>query len=324
MFSAAPGSAARKTLDFYFIDVEGGQATLIVTPAGESLLVDTGWNGFNGRDAERIVKAAKDADLKHIDYVLITHHHMDHVGGAAQLAERFPVRAFIDHGDNTETGRGAELLQGVYAKALAASKRIQVKAGDKLPLKGIQAEVVSARGGLITTPLTGAGQPNPLCAGEARRADDPSENALSVGFLLTHGKFRFVNLGDLTWNKELELACPNNKLGQVDLYLTTHHGMNISGPKAIVHALNPRVAIMNNGAKKGGTPEAYQVIRSSPRLQDLWQLHFAVAGGSENNTAEAMIANPAPDCNGFYLKASVDEKGVLTVTNQRNKYSKSY
>src|SRR5688572_21151941 len=197
---------AGKDLTLHFIDVEGGQATLIVTPQGESLLVDAGWPGFEARDANRIVAAAKKAGLSKIDYLVVTHHHTDHVGGVEQLAERFPVITFVDHGDNTETGRGAEQLNASYAKAVAKGKRLTVKPGDKLPLKGVEVTVVTARGERITTPLKRAGKPNPYCSAAPRKDADPTENARSVGIVVDYGNFRFVDLGDLTWNKEIELV----------------------------------------------------------------------------------------------------------------------
>lgn len=321
---AAVSLYAAKPLDIYFIDVEGGQATLLVSPGGQSLLVDTGWPGFNGRDAARIAAAAKKAGVKALDYVLVTHYHRDHVGGVEQLAEKLPIKTFIDHGPNNETTKDPAALYETYEKIVAKGKRLIVKPGDKIPLKGATIDVVSAAGELIREPLPGAGEANPLCAGAARKAEDKSENGQSVGFLLTLGKFRFLNLADLTWNKELELACPSSKLPPVDLYLSTHHGMNASGPAAIVHAVRPRVAVMNNGAKKGGTPEAWQVIRTSPGLEDIWQLHYALAGGRDNNSPDAMIANPDEACEGRYIKVSALDTGEFTVLNTRNKYQKTY
>lgn len=317
---------AAKTLDVYFIDVEGGQATLVVTPSGQSILTDVGWPGFSGRDANRILAAAKAAKVKAIDYLVITHYHTDHVGGIDQLAGKIPIRNFVDHGGTVETSKTAGELFGAYEKAFATGKRLSVKPGDTLPLKGVEMVVVAANGEKIQQPIAGGGAANPLCAGAEKRNDDPSENARSVGTLLTFGKFRMINLGDLTWNKELELVCPNNSVGTVDVYLTTHHGMNMSGPAAIVHALAPRVAIMNNGARKGGTAEAWQVVKKSPGLEDLWQVHFAIAGGKENNSPEVFIANPEEGAGdlGHYLKLSAMPDGSFTVTNSRNKYAKSY
>ncbi len=319
------GVGAAKDLELRFVDTEGGQATLVVTPAGESLLIDAGWPGNNGRDADRIVKAAKSMGLTKIDYLLVTHYHTDHVGGVAQLAAKFPVGTMIDHGESTETNSRAQELEKTYKDVFAKGvKRLTVKPGDVLPLKGVKVEVVTARGERIPKPLKNGGQKNALCGQEAKKADDPSENARSIGILMTYGKFRFVDLGDLTWNKELELACPENAVGPVELYLTTHHGLDASGPKTIVHALQPKVAIMNNGAKKGGSPAAWQVISSSPGLRDMWQLHYAVAGGKENNVDEARIANIEEKCEGFGIEVTARKDGQFQVKNQRNGLAKSY
>lgn len=314
---------AADTLDIYFVDVEGGQATLIITPKGESVLVDAGWPTANKRDAGRIAAAARRAGVKRIDYMVVTHYHLDHVGGVEQLSETIPVGTFVDHGPNTETGANADKLNDSYSRAVAKGKHLVVKPGDLLPLKGATVRVVTARGDLLTKGLGGSGA-NPGCAGVAQKKPDPSENARSLGIVVEFGKFRFVDLGDLTWNKELELACPENRLGAVDVYLTTHHGMDASGPAALVHALRPRVAIMNNGAKKGGSPAAWQVVRNSPGLDDFWQLHFALGGGKDNNVAEDHIANMEEQCQGFGLKVSASKNGAFAVENERNGVKKSY
>lgn len=315
---------AAKTLDFYFIDVEGGQATLIVTPSKQSLLVDAGWPGFNKRDAERIKAAAKSAGIKHIDYLAVTHYHNDHVGGVPQIVAMLPVKNFIDHGPNNETNKGAKELSEAYDEAVKTGNHMVMKPGDKIPLKGLDITVVAANGERIGSALAGAGAANPLCDAASKFPEDKSENARSLGFVLNFGKFRFVDLGDLTSAKELNLVCPNNLLGTVDVYLTTHHGLDASNPKAIVHALRPRVAIMNNGAKKGGVPAAWKVIKDSPGLEDMWQVHFAVAGGKETNVPEPMIANIEENDEGKALKLSASADGSFTVTNTRNKYSKTY
>jgi len=315
---------AAKTLDVYFIDVEGGQATLIVSPSGESMLIDTGWPGFDDRDAERIAAAAKLAGVTQIDYLLITHYHVDHVGGVPALAARIPIRTFVDHGPSVETGKEADGLFRAYLHVREKGKHLAAKPGDKIPIQGIDVEVLTTAGEEISRPLPGAGTLNPLCAATKRREADPTENAQSIGTLVTFGKFRLIDLADLTWNKELELVCPNNKLGTVDVYLSTHHGLNLSGPPAIVLALRSRVAIMNNGARKGGSPEAWQVIRSSPGLEDIWQLHYAIEAGKENNAAEPFIANlnGHPDAN--WIKLSAEANGQFTVTNSRNGKTKTY
>jgi competence protein ComEC len=323
-FTLTAAAVQSHNLEIYFIDVEGGQATLIVAPPGQSLLVDTGWPDFGGRDAERIVEAARLANLKRIDYVLITHYHRDHVGGVSQLADRIPIGTFIDHGPNAESGKEADELFSAYQKLLQKTPRRVVTPADVIALGEAKVEVLTANGECIQTALHGAGQPNPYCSAVEREKDDPSENARSVGILLTFGKFRFIDLGDLTWNKELDLMCPNNRVGQVDVYLSSHHGLSISGSKALVWALHPRVAIMNNGARKGGEAEAWQVVTSSPGLEDLWQLHYALSGGKQHNVADSYVANPEENCTGKYLKLSAQSDGSFTVTNSRNGFSKTY
>jgi competence protein ComEC len=324
LFLAAASCFAAKSLDIYYLDVEGGQATLIITPNKESILVDTGWPGFNGRDADRIKAAAKSAGVKQIDYLILTHYHGDHAGGVSQLVERMPVKTFVDHGPNVETSKGAKELSEAWDKAVATGKHMVVKPGDKIPLKGgVNLQIVTANGEAIQTALPGGGAANPLCQG-ASFPEDPTENARSTGFVLTYGKFRTVNLGDLTSREEVELVCPSNRIGKVDLYLTTHHGLNTSNAQAIVHALAPRVAVMNNGARKGGSPEAWKIVKSSPGLEDLWQLHFATAGGKETNVADSFIANLDAACEGKGIKVSAMNDGSFTVVNSRNNYTKTY
>lgn len=322
---AASLCAAPKTLDVYFIDVEGGQATLLVTPSGQSMLVDAGWPGFEDRDANRIAAAAKRAGIKRIDYMLVSHYHLDHVGGLAQLAAKLPIETVVTHGPNTETGKQGERMSEIFEQVAAkARQRLVVKTGDSIPLKSVDIRVVAARGETTDAAVPGGGQANPLCANATRKADDPSENARSIGFVAQYGKFRFVDLSDLTWNKEVELACPANPIGKVDVYLSTHHGMDASNAPTLVHALQPRVAIMNNGARKGGSPDAWKVIRSSPGLEDIWQIHFAMAGGKETNAPDSFVANLEEDPQGHYIKLSAREDGSFTVLNSRNKYTKTY
>jgi beta-lactamase superfamily II metal-dependent hydrolase len=319
----APARAAR-TLQVYFIDVEGGQATLLVSPSGESLLVDTGWPDAGGRDAARIVSAAQLAGVKQIDYLVVTHYHMDHVGGVPQLAARIPIRTFVDHGPSVESGPQADLLVSAYRSVRDKAKHLLAKPGDLIPIRGINVQVLTAAGDEISKPLPGAGAPNPLCAGAKRKDNDPSENAQSIGLLITYGKFRMIDLGDLTWNKELGLACPDNKVGTVEVYLSTHHGLDLSGAPPLVQALHPLVAIMNNGARKGGAPEAWQTIHSSPGLEDIWQLHYALEAGKANNAPEAFIANLEEHCQGNWIKLSAEQDGQFTVTNGRNGKTKTY
>jgi len=311
-------SHAAEALDIYFIDVEGGQATLIVTPSGQSLLVDTGWPGNNGRDADRIVAAANLAGVRRIDYLLVTHYHGDHVGGVRQLADRIPIAHFLDHGANTDPRK--ELFEP-YTRLREKAPHTVLGLGDPIPLRGLEVKVLASDG--ITLSAAG-GPPNPLCRNASPKEDDRTENGRSVGFLLTFGKFRFLDLGDLTWNRELALVCPSNAIGTVDVYLVTHHGSASSGPAALVHALRPRAAVLNNGARKGGSPEAWQIVRNSPRLEDLWQLHFATQAGPENNAPERFIANPLEECEGRWIKLSARRDGSFKVTNSRNGFGKAY
>jgi beta-lactamase superfamily II metal-dependent hydrolase len=319
---ATPAAQTTKPLDIYFIDVEGGQATLFVTPSGESMLIDTGYPGFQDRDVNRVLSMVKQAGLTKLDYLLVTHYHNDHVGNAAAIAAKIPVGAFIDHGESVETDQPARTLYADYLKGRATGRHLLVKPGDKVPIRDLDITIVTANGERITRPLVGPAQANPLCAAFTPKAVDPSENARSVGSAIAFGRFRMLDLGDLTWNKEHELVCPSNLLGKVDVYLTTHHGVTQSGPAVLVHAVQPRVAIMNNGPKKGGAADAMRIVTSSPGLEDFWQLHHAVDAGSANQP-EAMIAN-LDESAAHSLKISAQRDGSFSVTNSRTKETKAY
>ena len=323
---AALPLAAAGGLRIYFVDVEGGQATLIVSPSGQSMLVDAGWPVKYGPGAERIAAAAKLAGLKQIDYMFVTHYHLDHVGGVPELAARIPIVTYVDHGPNTETDKMARDLEAAYNQVMAKAKHLVVKPGDRIPIEGLDVEVVEAAGAAISAPVEGGGQANPACAGVKPLEADPTENAQSAGFILRYGKFRFVDLGDLTWNKEMALACPKNLLGTGDVYLVDHHGMDISNSPALVDALHPLVAVMNNGAKKAGMPKAWTVVRDSPGLEDLWQLHYSLAGGDQHNSPEMFIANPEKGgaCQGHWLELTANADGSFTIANSRNGFTKAY
>ena len=316
--------ATSKPLQIYFIDVEGGQSTLLVSPSGESLLIDTGWPGYEGRDSDRIVAAAHQAGIKQIDYVLITHYHRDHVGGVPQLVEGFKVGSFVDHGPNEEDSEVTRTDCAAYEKAIAGHAHVVVKPGWGLPIKGIQVRVLAADGETISEPLPGAGVANSYCGSEPVASDDATENARSVGVLVTYGRFRFLDLGDLTKKKELGLACPNNSLGTVDLFLVTHHGADLSNPKALVWALHPRVAVIDNGPRKGASPAAWQIVHDSPGLEDLWQLHYAEESDQAHNIDAEHIANVKENCEGKNLKVSAESDGTFTVTNSRTGLQKTY
>jgi len=343
---------ARTTLDIYLVDVEGGNATLFVAPSGDSLLIDTGNGGAAAmRDADRIMAAVKDARLTQIDHLITTHYHGDHYGAMSEVASRIPIKDFIDHGPNVQPAAAAdEFLQKVYTQLYAKSKHTVAKPGDKIELKGLDARVVASAGQMIASPLPGAGNKNPYCATYKPKDPDPSENAQSVGTHFTFGRFKTVHLGDLTWNKESELMCPTNRLGTVDLFIVSHHGQAISNSEVLMHAIAPRVAIMNNGTRKGGQPEAMKVMFSSPGLEDLWQIHFSLLSGQEYTVPGMFIANgvdeqpaampiaatpapapgpgaaPPPVHNGAanWIKVSAKEDGAFTVTNARNGFTKTY
>ncbi len=319
-------------LQVYFVDVEGGQSTLFVAPGGESLLVDTGSpdsrNPNAPRDAGRIAAMCKLAGVNKIDNLLITHYHSDHVGGLPQLTALIPVGRFIDHGINRETADvqgGASTIAGydAYQKVLADShaEHLTVKPGDVLPIKAMHVEVVSGDGEVIAQPLkttlATTGEQNPFCAASPLKDAENTENDRSLGLVITFGKLRIQDLGDLTWNKERGLVCPVDKLGKMDVYIVSHHGLINSGSPALVDAIAPRLAIMDNGPRKGGAPATFETIEGSSRLKDLWQLHTAEGSDAKHNVADSHIANLAGPDAGNYLKLTARMDGSLAVTNGR-------
>jgi beta-lactamase superfamily II metal-dependent hydrolase len=343
----------RTTLDIYVVDVEGGNATLFVAPSGESVLIDTGNVAPDAarRDADRILAAARDAHLTQIDNLITTHWHGDHFGGMVELDKRIPIRHFIDHGPNIQAQPAfEEFFTKGYPALYAKAKHTVAKPGDVIPVAGLDWRIVSAAGSVLKTSLAGAGAPNPACAGFKPQDPDPSENAQSVGSVITFGKFRVAHLGDLTWNKEFELMCPNNQIGTVDLFVASHHGLSISNSPALVHAIHPRVAIVNNGTRKGATPETMKTLFASAGLEDIWQIHFSQLGGQEYTVPGMFIANlfdepltampvlpiaapqpgaaapPPPAHNGpaYWIKVSAQTDGTFTVTNARNGFAKTY
>ena len=288
------------------------------------MLIDTGFPGFDGRDAERIILAAKDAGIERLDYVLITHYHRDHVGGVVQLAQRIPIGQYLDHGANVEDSATAREGFAAYSKLWAGSNHRTLRPGNHISIGAVQLEVLASAGNVIGPTGPGKLASNPLCASESTPPEDPTENAQSVGILLTFAKFHFLDLGDLTKEKELALVCPHNPIPAVDLFLSSHHGLDVSNSRALVHAVHPTVAIMNNGPHKGGKPAAWEVIHDSPGLQDLWQLHYALDADKAHNTDEQKIANLNEGCKGNYLKASVEADGAFSVLNSRNHFSRTY
>ena len=341
--------SAADRLEIYVIDVEGGKSMLVVAPSGESMLVDAGWGGFNNaeyvmtqpndRDADRIVEIIKLAKVKQIDYLAVTHYDTDHVGGVPRAVAKLPVPVlhFIDHGEPQTKDK---ISLGEYQAYLATiaktkAKHTSVKPGDRIPIKGVDIVVLTSAANVIDSPLPGRGAPNPSCAGLPPPRPSRGENAASVGLRYTFGEFRMIDLADVTRAVEYDLMCPNNRVGSVDLLMVSHHGNDASNSPQLIHALHPRVAIMNNSATKFGRPGSFEAIRSSPGLEDLWQLHYAMEAGDGNNAPEDLIANPLkrPDPISFgsvlgdqakWIKVTAQRDGTFTVENSRNNYSKTY
>ena len=351
--SVALVSAQRgaKTLDIYVVDVEGGNATLFVSPSGESLLIDTGNAGMGAaRDAARIVEAARDAGVTQIDHVITTHWHGDHYGGLAEVASRIPITQFIDHGRNIQPTEATDaFLNKTYPELYAKGMHSVVKAGDTIPFAGVEARVIASAGQVLAKPLGGAGRPNPFCT-PMKPVEAIPEDTQSVATLFIFGKFRALHPGDLTRDKEYDLMCPANRVGTVDVLVGPHHGQDTSNSEAFVHALQPRVVAMNNGTRKGGWPDVMKSFYTSPRFEDLWQMHFSLLSGQEYTPPGVFIANgvddqpdampiapmplpppgpnapPAPVHNGraYWVKISARADGTFQVTNGRNGFSKAY
>jgi len=349
-----------RTLDVYVVDVEGGNATLFVSPSGESLLIDTGNGGAAAaRDARRILDAAKDAGVTRIDHLITTHFHGDHVGGLEALSAQIPIGHLIDHGPNVQPNAAIDaLLQKTYVELYKRGRHTIAKPGDRVPIAGIEARIVASAGATITAPLPRAGARNQYCAAFKPHTVNPvsgqpvgnTEDEQSVGTHVTFGNFRLLYLGDLPWNQEFQLMCPTNRIGTVDLFVVSRHGQPSSNSEALVHAIRPRAAVINNAARKGGQPDAMRVLYTSPGLEDVWQIHFSLLGGQEYAVPGVFIANglddqpsalpfapqplPAPGANAppppahngpaHWIKISAQEDGSFTVTNARNRFSKAY
>src|SRR5258706_5117658 len=351
MLSAASAAAQpRTTLDIYVTDVEGGNGTLFVTPSGESVLIDTGNAVGAVRDAGRIMDAARDAHLTQIDHLILTHYHGDHFGGMEELSKQIPIKEVIGHGPNVQAGVGADWERDVYPKLYAKGKHTVAKPGDRIALKGIDWRIVASAGAVIpTTTLPGANKANPECANYVD-FDNNAEDPMSVASYITFGKFRTAHLGDLPRKMERKLMCPNTTLPPVDVFLGLHHGVESSNSRGMVHALRPRVAIINNGTRKGGEPATMMAVHSSPGLEDLWQIHFSLLSGQEYSEPGMFIANlvdadrptlpvqpikapapttpglqPAPVHNGkaYWIKLSAQQYGTFTEINARHAVSKT-
>jgi beta-lactamase superfamily II metal-dependent hydrolase len=344
----------------YFIDTEGGQSTLYVGPTGESLLVDTGNAGE--RDLGRILDVLNAAGVRQIDHMWSTHYHGDHVGALLALAKQVPIARFYDHGAPHAGDRIVSAAFLASYEEISRGKRAVVTPGDKVSMAGVDVTTVASAGKFIRSTFPGGGQPNSRC-GEVRPKDESSyvdtDNGESAGFVMAYGRFRTINLGDLTWNGELDLMCPVNRIGSVDVYLTSHHGLDRSGSPALVHALRPRVAVMNNGTRKGGSADAFRVLHESPGLEDLWQLHWShnvgldnapalfVANVDDAATVAGILTTPAPSPGAapagrqgrrggppgggaaahtpaYLIRITAEPDGTFTVANTRTGFRKTY
>lgn len=331
LFLPTPSTAQSRGLEIYWVDVEGGAATLVVSPSGESLLYDAGWE-VGDRDARRIFAAAQQAGLTEIDHFVLSHFHADHEGGLPALSKLIPIRRCYDRGDFIEPAN--QRWRDAYM-SVCGSKRTILKVGDTIPLEGVQVDVVASNGQLIQKPMSGGG-PNPLCATAEKRPRDVPENYLMVGALFTYGTFRFLDLADLDWFMEMELACPVNKLGSVTVYQAGRHGaFDGAGAPALLNAIKPQVVVVNNGPRKGlggpspGSQKAatahYDRLARIPGVEGVWQGHLSLFD-KQHNTDEQMIANfeETAECKGHWIKAAVAADGAFTVTNGRNGFSRAY
>ncbi len=311
-------------LEIYWVDVEGGGATLVVTPTRQSVLMDAGWARPDERDARRIQAAMRDAGIDQIDYFIASHFHGDHVGGLPALASRVPIGQFIDHGDSVEQGSERGLTSWNAYLGTAGDRRRTIAPGDKLALRGLEFSFVLGHANTLSRPLMPLG-PNPHCDGASAGPDDLGENARTVGYLVSLGGFQFLDLGDVTVNMQHALACPVNKLGEVDIYQVPHHGNGVA--PQLTWALSPTVAVVNNGPHKGGTAEGFQVVAATPGLEDIWQSHRALDTETDFRADDALTANITDEdgCEGYWIKAVVSPDGrSYSLSNGRTGDSRTY
>ncbi len=315
LFVSLPAMADERDgrLDFYFIDVEGGAATLIVTPAGESLLIDSGYPDNGGRDRDRILKVVRDiAKKSRLDHAAVTHWHLDHYGNHAVLAAKIKIQNFWDRGIPAGLAEDKAFADRIFAyRAASQNQSKTLKAGDMLPLKSgetpLSVKIVTASREVIPN----EGEPNPFAEENQPRPRDPSDNAASLSFLLAFGDFKFLCCGDLTWNVEAKLVTPNNPLGQVDLFMVTHHGLAASNNPVLVRAIDPVVAVMCNGPAKGGHGDTIATLRKCKSLKHFYQLHRNIKLKDDEQTPQEFIANHGgtAGCEGVWVKASVAPDG---------------
>lgn len=331
---AAPTAA--KDLRLIAIDVEGGSATLYITPGGKSLLIDTGFpagmgGGAAPSSAGRIAAAARAAGLTRIDHVMISHYHIDHVGGVAELMSLLPIGGLIDHGPNREnpaTGAtpGPNAPVNSYARyltAIAGLPRRQLRAGDRLVIDGLAITAVTSDGEVVPRPLAGAGSRGTGCASAVTEArDGGEENWRSLGVLLRWGEARLLSLGDATLRLENRLACPTDLVGPIDLMFASNHGSDNAGSEALLQTLRPRVVLVSNGPRKGADATVLERLQALPGRPAIWQLHFATRSPAANGVPER-IANldAASDLN---LALAISGSGRITITNPRTGATSAY
>jgi beta-lactamase superfamily II metal-dependent hydrolase len=328
IFLIAIFPAFPKNLEVYVIDVEGGKAVLFVSPSGQSMLFDAGWPAAANRVAstDRIVEAAKAAGLKRIDYLVISHYDIDHIGDVPELASKFPVGHIFDHGNYQTTNAQAKQRFTAYSEARDKIGHTVLKAGDKIPLKGIDIQVLSSAGQLIAKPVAGAGSPNPLCAANKQAdilATDFEDNQ-SIGLLITLGKFRMLDLADLEAHHTHDLVCPNNLIGTVNVLNVNVHGQFKGIAPEAIGAVRAPVIIQANGARKGADAQTWPILKAAPGLKDIWQLHTSLNAGKDANPPDDFIANLDPSDGFKWIRISAARSGQFTVTNSRNSFSRKY